>query len=150
MTKLLRAAFALFLISGASFAFAEPAKSGCQSGGAKGVAQFAIQEAAGGYDLVLPPDLLARMPAKAEYKITIHDTTNKSETLTGTGSKVGANVLNVLAGNRFSLPTGRNSLLSLDVVALGINTVAGGSCSGCPRDASLQVYGDESICYCVH
>lgn len=151
MSKLLRAVSALFLLlTLGSFASSEEAKNDCHSAGGKGVAQFAIQESAGGYDLILPQDLLAKMPAKADYKITIHSTENKSETLTGTGSRIGANVLNVTAPSRFKLPVGRNGLMALDVQLIGIETKAGASCGGCPRDASMSIYGDETICFCLH
>lgn len=116
------------------------------------VAQFAVEKTADGYALVLPPSLLAGFPKTAEFSITLIDVNKQSSEVTGKGMVTTKNTLEIVTPTVFDLESIlRSKLDSIDIVQVGAGTgTASSNCGGCSRAPSLNIFGDESICYCVH
>jgi len=121
----------------------------CEKVDATGVGQFSVEKTLDGYSFILPPALLAGFPQTAEFTIVLTDENRQTSEVVGKGTVTTKNTLEIATPMVFDLESIlRSKLASIDIVQGGVT--ANSNCGGCTRAPSLNIFGDESICYCVH
>ncbi len=106
---------------------------------------YQVSPADDGYTVQVPAEIMRDFPEGAEIQVTLEDPDERTTVVAGTAVRLSDNSFRIRTEQqlRFQAAAGRTWLL-ISLVGLSDDT----DCSGCPRDRTLQIYENESICWC--
>ena len=98
-----------------------------------------------GYVIQVPTEIMKDFPEGMEIQVELDDPKRGKTAVTGKAVRMSDTTFKILSGKRLNFTGGGNAWMLLRIVT-GVD--ARRECSGCPRDSTLKIYMDASMCWC--
>jgi hypothetical protein len=109
---------------------------------------YSIAEVKNGYVLTVPNDIMKGFPDKTKISVGLEDEKHGKTAVVGMGLRVSDNSFRIDTADRLKFLPSRDNELKTWLLIHSDPLASSSTCSGCPRDSKLQIYGDETICWC--